>query len=120
MSPALAASIADWMVLIPPLAVLSTSQVTAEPITTFSMPYKVSTSEPALTCQAFSVAFQAIVPLAKVAVSITVFASSALLVLPYSTSLLAPPLRVSAPAPPSRESAPLPPSSVSLPPRPRT
>ena len=73
------------MVLIPPLAVLSTSQVTAEPITTFSMPYKVSTSEPALTCQAFSVAFQAIVPLAKVAVSMismTVFASSALLLLP--------------------------------------
>ena len=37
-SLALAASIADWIVLIPPLAVLSTSQVTAEPITTFSMP----------------------------------------------------------------------------------
>ena len=74
---------ADWMVAKPPLlAFLSTSQVTAEPITTFSMPYKVSTSDPALTCQTLFVAFQEIVPLAKVAVSIVVFASSASIVPP--------------------------------------
>ena len=37
-SPLAAAASVSWKVLIPPLAVLSTSQVTAEPITTFSMP----------------------------------------------------------------------------------